>query len=124
MELEQDYFSLLGVPKRYSVDKKLIKSNARKLLRQYHPDRFSSATPEEQRLAVQLTAHINLAVSVLEDPIKRAQHLLESVGINADFENRTISDHFFLMQQMELREQFDDVMENNGVGIEALQKQC
>lgn len=120
MELEQDYFSLLDLPKSYSVDKKKLKSNARILLRQYHPDRFSASTSEEQRLAEQLAAHINFAVRVLEDPIQRAQHLLSLADIDANFDNRTIQDNAFLIQQMELRESFDEVMESDGQGLTPL----
>ena len=120
VELEQDYFSLLGLPRNYLVDKKQIKSQARKLLQQYHPDRFSASTPEEKRLAAQLSAHINSAVRVIEDPVTRLQHLLTLSDINAQFENRTINDAQFLMQQMELRECFDEVMDNDGKGIDLL----
>lgn len=123
MDLNQDYFSLLELPRAYQLDRKQLKSQARKLLREYHPDRFSAATPEEKRLAEQLTAHINHAVSVLEEPVSRLKHLLSLAGVDANFDNRTINDAGFLMQQMELREAFDDAVENDGRGIDALAEQ-
>jgi len=123
VNLEKDYFSLFALPKHYALTKQSIRSSARKLLKQYHPDLFSRATPQEQRLAAQFTAHINLAASVLENPIKRLQHLFEQAGVDADFNSRTIQDNAFLMQQMLLRERFDDAVEANGTGVDELLKE-
>ena len=90
------------------LDPKALKSNARRLLLQYHPDRLARSTPQERRLAEQFSAHLNRGREVLEDPLLRAAHLLELVDVEANFDNRTIRDASFLMQQMELREALED----------------
>ena len=108
MELEQDFFALLGLPRSLAVDSSSLKKAARSLLLQYHPDKLVNATPQEQRLAAQFTAHINHAKTVLADPVARASHLLTLIGLQSNFDNKTIRDREFLMQQMMLREAFEE----------------
>ena len=108
MELEQDFFVLLGLPRSFSVSSASVKSASRRLLLQYHPDKLTNATPREQRLAEQFSAHVNYAKSVLSDPVKRASHLLTLIGIESSFDNKTIKDKTFLMQQMMMRESFEE----------------
>ena len=104
MQLERNFFTLLNLPCEFSIDAVQLKRSARELLRQYHPDRYASATPQEQRLAVQFTAHINHAVATLDDPVSRAFHLLELRGVDIDPQQLTIKDRQFLMEQMDIRE--------------------
>ncbi len=104
MQLEQNFFTLLNLPGAFSIDAAQLKQSARALLRQYHPDRYANATPQEQRLAVQFSAHVNHAVATLSDPVKRALHLLELRGVAIDPQQVTIKDRHFLLEQMEIRE--------------------
>ena len=108
MNLEQNFFTLLGQPQQYAIDKASLKKRFRVLQREYHPDRFVSKTPQEQRLAVQFSAHLNTAFSVLSDPVKRATHMLALANIHLDHQTTTIKDTTFLMQQMEIRESIAD----------------
>lgn len=109
MELEKDLFAVLNLPRSFSVDAAKSKAAARKLLLQYHPDKLSTASPHEKRLAEQFAAHVNFARETLASPVSKGKHLLELCGIDANFDNRTIDDRNFLMQQMMLREQLEDV---------------
>lgn len=108
MKLEHNFFTLLGQAQQFTVDRAALKKRFRTLQREYHPDRYAAKTSQEQRLAVQFSAHLNTAFSVLDNPVKRATHLLELAGVNIDHQNSTIKDPTFLMQQMEIREALDD----------------
>ncbi len=44
-----DYFTLFGLPVRYTVDGSLLASRFQDLQRQFHPDRFANQ-PERERL--------------------------------------------------------------------------
>ena len=108
MKLEHNFFTLLGQAQQFTVDRAALKKRFRTLQREYHPDRQLAKTPQEQRLAVQFSAHLNTAFAVLDNPVKRAAHLLELAGIDIDHQNSTIKDPTFLMQQMAIREDLDD----------------
>ena len=108
MKLEQNFFTLLGQVQQFTVNRAALKKQFRHLQREYHPDRYIAKTPQEQRLAVQFSAHLNTAFAVLDNPVKRATHLLELSGVEIDHQNSTIKDPSFLMQQMEIRETLDD----------------
>lgn len=111
---ESDYFSLLALPKRYAIDPSKVKAAQRDLQRQFHPDRFVTAEPGERQRAAQMSATINDAVQTLLDPVRRAAYLLSISGVDADYDNITISDSGFLMEQMELRDELDELLESEG----------
>jgi molecular chaperone HscB len=115
VKFDTDYFKLFGQPPQFSIDQKQLKKRSRELLRQYHPDRYIRASVQEQRLAVQFTAHINTAFSTLMNPVSRAQHLLALRGYQASDQNQTERDPEFLMQQMEMRESIESAASNNDV---------
>jgi len=121
VKLEHNFFTLLGQAQQFTVDRAALKKRFRTLQREYHPDRYAAKTPQEQRLAVQFSAHLNTAFSTLDNPVKRATHILELSGVTIDHQNSTIKDPIFLMQQMETREAFDDARaENDLPALESL----
>ena len=121
MKLEHNFFILLGQDQHFTVDHAALKKRFRALQREYHPDRYITKTPQEQRLAVQFSAHLNTAFAVLDNPVKRAMHLLELCGVDIDHQNSTIKEPAFLMQQMEIREDLDDARaDSNLPALEAL----
>jgi len=124
VKLDTDYFRLFDLPRQFLLDKKQLKKRSRELLRQYHPDKYTQASAQEQRLAVQFSAHINTAVATLSNPVSRAQHLLKLEGAAGDEANQTVNDADFLLQQMELRESIESASQREDVAaLEALQLQ-
>jgi len=124
VKLDTDYFSLFDLPRQFLLDKKQLKKRSRELLRQYHPDKYTQASAQEQRLAVQFSAHINTAVATLSNPVSRAQHLLKLEGAAGDDTHHTVNDAEFLMQQMALRESMESASQSEDVvALEALQLQ-
>lgn len=104
MNSAASYFELFGLEPEFDVDHALLSERFRRIQAQVHPDRHAAGTPQEQRLAMQYSTFANDAYQCLKSPLRRAAYLLEMVGEGRDFDNYTLSDGAFLMQQMELRE--------------------
>ena len=52
----------------------------------------------------------------MRDPIERARYLLEMSGIDLGTDGNTLRDNSFLMEQMELREQLEEVQNSADPG--------
>jgi len=111
LDFSQNYFELFGLPADFRVDLDEVSLRYRDLQKVVHPDKFASASEQQQRVAMQSATLVNEAYEVLKDPLKRAQYLLSLKGRDADGENLTTTDGSFLMQQMELREALDESRE-------------
>ena len=93
------------------------------LQRQNHPDRFASASDAEQLVAVQRSANINQAWQTLRHPLTRAEYLLSLHGFDLSSEQHTVRDTAFLMEQLELREELDEIEQAKDADrLENLQK--
>lgn len=104
-----DYFTLFGLPAGYEIDTQALAARFQDLQRQYHPDKFASGTQAEQLAAVQHSATINQAWQTLRNPLSRAEHLLSRHGFDLSSEQHTVRDTAFLMEQLELREELDEI---------------
>lgn len=106
---EQSYFDLFGLNVGCDIDSAQLREKFMEMQRQFHPDRYASASDAVRRRAVQITAHVNGAQQTLSDPLKRAEYCLQLQGISTDAETDAKMDTMFLMQQMELRESLEEV---------------
>ncbi len=109
MDLTTNYYELFGLPVDYSVDREQLSSSYRQLQQQFHPDRFANAPQQERRLSLQMASRVNEGNRVLRDPIERARYLLELSGVDLGTDGETLRDNQFLMEQMELREELEEV---------------
>lgn len=109
MDINKNYFDFIGLPISFHVDQTVLSDLSRELQKTLHPDRYAHKSEREQRLAVQYMAHLNEAVATLRSPLLRAQYLLSLQGIDTISESSTAIDPMFLMQQMELREQLEEI---------------
>ena len=100
-----DYFTLFGLPASYTLSLEQLAVRYQDLQRQYHPDKFASAPAAEQLAAVQYSATINQAWQTLT----RAEYLLSLHGFDLASEQHTVRDTAFLMEQLELREELDEI---------------
>ena len=104
-----DYFTLFGLPASYTLSLEQLAVRYQDLQRQYHPDKFASAPAAEQLAAVQHSATINQAWQTLRHPLTRAEYLLSLHGFDLASEQHTVRDTAFLMEQLELREELDEI---------------
>ncbi|AIW13162.1 co-chaperone HscB [Vibrio tubiashii] len=104
-----NYFELFGLPSQFNLDGSLLSSQFRELQKQFHPDNFATASERDRLMAVQKAAEINDAYQVLKNPISRAEYILSENGVEIRGEQQTMQDPMFLMEQMELREELEDI---------------
>jgi molecular chaperone HscB len=100
----EDFFSLLGLPREYALDRSELQRRFRELSRQLHPDRFARAEARERRLSLERATRLNDAYRTLEDWRLRAAYLLKLAGVDVFVEGRTFADPDFLEEQLEWRE--------------------
>ncbi|MBG2800929.1 co-chaperone HscB [Proteus sp. DFP240708] len=104
-----DYFTLLGMPNRFDIDKQQLATRYQDMQRQYHPDRFAGQSEKEQAQAISLASTINQAYQTLKNPLSRAEYMLSLHGIDIANEQQTMHDTAFLMEQLTLREELDNI---------------
>lgn len=120
--LGADFFTLLGLPKRFELDVAGLDERFRQLQREVHPDRFAAADDAARRASMMLATQINAAYQTLRSPLKRATYLLEQAGVDIGAESNTAMSPDFLMSQMMWREQVADARgEKNLAELERLQ---
>ena len=108
---QQNYFELFGLEPNFFVDQKDLSSKLKRLLQSAHPDRHAQGGSQQQMLAMQKTTRLNDAFAVLKHPVKRAQYLLQIEKDIDTTKDHTVNDPEFLMQQLELREELDNLTE-------------
>ena len=72
-----DYFKLLGVERRPSLDSEILKSKFLKLSAEVHPDRVHADSAEAKEQAQSVYTELNTAYQTLRMPKDRLAHLLE-----------------------------------------------
>jgi molecular chaperone HscB len=108
MKLDDDDFTLFGLPLRFELDRADLDQHWRQLQGEVHPDRFASQGTAAQRVAMQWAVRVNEAYRRLKDPLARGAYLCELRGAPIGAEINTAMPPAFLMQQMEWREALDD----------------
>ncbi|GAA5214502.1 co-chaperone HscB [Corallincola platygyrae] len=111
-----DYFELFELPHRFELSPAVLAEKFRTLQRAVHPDRFGAASEQEKRIALQRSAHINDAYQTLKHPLSRAVYMLSTAGHDLKSEQKSFSDTSFLFQQMELREQLEELQSSQNAG--------
>ena len=103
-------FALFDLPVAFQVDSALLNERYLALQKSLHPDNFSAASAQEQRLAIQKSAEINDALRILKDPTTRADSIIAiNTGETENPEEKSNKDIDFLMQQMEWRETLENI---------------
>ena len=116
MRLDDDDFSLFGLPQRQAQDRAEIDARWKALQAQVHPDKFAAEGAAAQRLAMQWAVRVNEAQQRLRDPLKRAAYLCELRGAPLQANENTRMPVNFLMEQIAWREAMDEAE-----GVDAVQ---
>ncbi|MCI0505211.1 MAG: Fe-S protein assembly co-chaperone HscB [Gammaproteobacteria bacterium] len=107
--LTHNYFELFNLPADYDLDLTELSTRYRTLQATVHPDKFANATDLERRLSMQQSALINEAYQTLKNPLLRARYMLQLKGVDLSVESSVSMDSGFLMQQIRLREELEQV---------------
>jgi len=121
LRLDDDDFTLFGLPPKLALDRAQLDAQWRRLQAATHPDKFASEGASAQRMAMQWAVRVNQAYQRLKDPMQRAGYLCELRGASVDAERNTAMPAHFLMQQMAWREALEDARGLNEV--QALQSE-
>lgn len=118
---QTNYFTLLGLPLAFEIELAQLSSNYREAAKAVHPDRFASSSEQDKRLAVQAAAELNQAYETLKSSTSRALYLLNLH--EAMDEETTVQDPEFLMQQMMLREELEELSDSqDAASVDAYRK--
>jgi molecular chaperone HscB len=120
MKLDDDDFTLFGMPERHALDRAELDARWRQLQAEVHPDRFAGDGAAAQRIAMQWAVRVNEAYQRLKDPLRRAAYLCERRGAAIQAHDNTSMPAAFLMQQMQWREALEEAADAATVeGLEA-----
>jgi molecular chaperone HscB len=113
------HYALFELQPEFNIDLEALSVRYRELARKVHPDRFADAGEAEQRYAIERSANLNEAYQTLKTPSRRARYLLTLDGREMPLE-ATVQDPAFLMQQMQWREELEELQdEADLVGVAA-----
>jgi|TARA_B100001964_G_scaffold243885_1_gene323319 molecular chaperone HscB len=112
VDFKQDYFEIFQLPRTFDLDLGELGERFRLLQKSVHPDKFSSATSKEKMLSMQWATQINAAYTTLKSALPRAVYLLGLEG--TDLSDNPILDPVFLMEQIDLREQLEEIEQLEG----------
>ncbi len=103
---DPDPFSLTGISPSFNLDVEDLRARHLKISRWIHPDYFASA-PELRALAESNTGHLNGAIEALEEPLRRADHLIGGLGGPSEAEVNDMP-QVFLMEVLEWNEALEE----------------
>ncbi|MBC7414243.1 MAG: Fe-S protein assembly co-chaperone HscB [Herminiimonas sp.] len=111
----QNHFELFHLPALFAIDPAALDRAYHEVQNQVHPDKFSTATDAEKRVAMQWATRANEAYKTLKSPLKRAVYLCELHGVDLEIESNTAMPMAFLIQQMAWREALDEARQTRDV---------
>lgn len=114
-ELQQDFFALFGLPRRFGIDMDRLEQAYLDRQGQVHPDRHAHRSDGEKRVAMQWATRVNEAYRTLRKPMARARYMLELAGKDVAAETNTVMAPEFLMEQMEWREAVEEARDGTDV---------
>lgn len=105
------HFALFDLQPAFRIDPAQLSARYRELAKAVHPDRFADASEREQRLALERSAQLNEAYQTLKSVPRRALYLLALRGRELPLE-ATVQDPDFLLQQMQWREELEELQDS------------
>ena len=109
--LKKNFFELFNIEITIDVNKSELDEKVKVLQNKFHPDKFSSGSDFEKRLALQISSHINDGYKILGDIVLRIEYILKINNFVKD-ESKTINDINFLQEQIEYSELVESLNDN------------
>ena len=109
--LKKNFFELFNIEIAIDVNRSERDEKVKVLQNQFHPDKFSSGSDFEKRLALQISSHINDGYKILGDIVLRIEYILKINNFVKD-ESKTINDINFLQEQREYSELVESLNDN------------
>jgi molecular chaperone HscB len=78
--VSENFYDFFGLDRKLKVDEAELQKRFYELSRQWHPDRFSRKSAQEQAQALEATAILNDGYRTLRNPVRRAEYLLKEEG--------------------------------------------
>ncbi len=105
-----DFYESLGLSPGLWLDPEDLKRRFYERSRQWHPDRFSRGTGQEQQRALDMTAMLNDAFRTLRDPVTRAEYYLKQnrMELSKDAPPELLEEVFELNMALEELRRGDD----------------
>ncbi len=98
------YFELFDIPISLKVDKAMLLKKYYQLSKEFHPDQYAQGSNTTHETSLEMSATINEAKKILDNPYKRLEYILSEKGTIKTDEKYTLSP-LFLGEMMELNEQ-------------------
>ena len=102
-----NYFDLFEIPLQLVVDKATLPRKYFELSRKFHPDYFSNTSPGEQTVALEMSALLNKAFRVFQNPDETIKYVLQLKGLLEEEEKYELPP-VFLMEVLEINEAMMD----------------
>jgi molecular chaperone HscB len=110
-----DYFAVLGLPRRPSVNEDELATRYYALSRRLHPDLFQTGTSQEKEASLQNTAMLNRAYRTLRDAVQRGQYWLELHGERLGKDNNRVPAKLAALV-FDIQEKLDEIREARAKG--------
>ena len=117
-----DYYAVFELRRTLIVDTEELQKRFYAKTRQWHPDRFGSASSEEQSQALEVTSKLNDGYRVLRDPLARAEYLLSLEGFDIGTQRSNDVPPELLEEVFELNEMLEDASSNRDELVDARQR--
>ena len=114
--VSSNYYDFFGLEHKLDLDLADLEKRFYSLSRQYHPDRYTLKSREEQQYALDATAILNDAYRTLRDPVARVEYLLAIEGARVEGKNKQQAPPELLEEVFELNESLDELRETKASG--------
>ena len=117
-----DYFQLLGVERRYQQDENELRTKYLALNRHSHPDFHTGDSEAVRELSMQISSALNNAYRTLQEPVGRAEYLVELLGGRSSAQEKSVPEGF-LDEVLALREEVESAeLEDDAPKLASLRK--
>ena len=109
--LNLTYFEIFDIDIGIAIDTNDLEKKYLKLQKQFHPDKYASASNVEKTMAARISTHINDGYKTLSSLVSRVDYILKINNYSIS-ENQTFKNNNFLLEQLEFSEKIEKLDKN------------